>query len=183
MPQVQQLLLANGFPFPCYACSWRSDSTNLLQTNTSIVCVTRMKSVTAEVWQDLAHFKRLRTSHHMKPTSTPGIQLAVYRHCRHTNMCKKSEARQITGWFIPHNTPTELSNLHYCTIQTPSPPSKVEHAKAIAPFKLHSHPVWYGQKVSRLLTNRPVRHHQKSGSGTLRRLGVASGQHLNKRLW
>lgn len=38
MPQVQQLFLANGFLWlPCYACSWQSDGTNLLHTNS--LCV------------------------------------------------------------------------------------------------------------------------------------------------
>lgn len=129
------------------------------------------------MWQDLAHFKRLRTSHLVKPTLTHGIQLAVYRHSPHKHVQKFWSSTTDNKVFRPTQHSyrlVERALLH----PTHSSPPNVEEAKAIAPFKLHSHPAWYGQKFSRLLTNRPVRPHQKGGSGTLRRLGVASGQHL-----
>lgn len=184
MPQVQQLLLANGFPFP--AVSMLRLQLAMRQhkpvTNQRFYCVCDKNEI-SHCWS-VAGFGSFQKAsnlppHETNPRNTTGSVQALSPHKHVQKFWSSTTDNRVVHPTQHSYRIVERVLLHH----THSSPPNVEEAKAIAPFKLHSHPVWYGQKFSRLLTNRPVRHHQKGGSGTQRRLGVASGQHLNKRLW
>lgn len=137
MPQVQQLFLANGFPFPAVAmlCLQLAIRQHKRVTQWFFVCVTRMKSVTAELWQVLAHFKRLRTSRHIIRTGSVQALLPqkhvqkfwssttdnkVVHPIQHPYNCRMCTAALYT-LFAPH--PKDRACKSYHSIQTAFSPS------------------------------------------------------------
>lgn len=98
---------------------------------------------TAEVWQDLAHFKRLRTSHIIKPKLQLRVQLAVYRYRHYATMCKQLNDRSQGGSL--HTAPIAFLNV-CCCITGNMLSLNAEHTKATTPLKLHSQHPYCGQK-------------------------------------